>query len=210
MGDGARCRTIDRAVLASLTPTGDIPKRPVGVSSDAIERAKNGDREALEELLRTHHEQVHRMLAHLVGRTADLDDLRQQVLLLIVQNLRKFRGDSALSSWIAGICVNVARTYFRSKKRRNARIVPEHETAPEPASPNDPVARFESREQLAKSEAALATLSPNQRAAFILASIYGHTVDEIAQITGALRSTTRMRLRYGRKKFFRALEEKVE
>ncbi len=149
------------------------------------------------------------MLAHLVGRTADLDDLRQQVLLLIVQNLPKFRGDSALSSWIIGICVNVTRTYFRGKKRRNDRIVPEAENALEPASPNDPVARLEQRQQLARSEAALATLSPDQRAAFILATVYGHTVDEIAAITGALRSTTRMRLRYGRKKFFRALEEKV-
>jgi RNA polymerase sigma-70 factor (ECF subfamily) len=179
------------------------------VSPETIERAQAGDRQALEELLRSHYEQVHRMLVHLVGRSPDIDDLRQSVLLTIVQNLHKFRGESALSSWVSGICVNVSRTHFRSKKRRSDRIVHESDNAREHAAPTDPVAQLESRDQLMKSEAALATLSPNQRAAFVLAAVYGHSVDEIAQIMGAARSTTRMRLRYGRKKFFRALEGKL-
>lgn len=65
--------------------------------------------------------------------------------------------------------------------------------------------RLESRERLKRTEAALDGLSPAQRVVFVLATVYGHSINEIAQLTRSARSTTRMRLYYGRKAFFKAM-----
>lgn len=148
------------------------------------------------------------MLVHLVGRSPDLDDLRQQVLLAVVQGLPRFRADSELSTWIGGICVNVAKTHYRAKRKRSERTVDDGQPAIDETAGGDAFAQLASRADLAAIEAALATLSPEQRACFVLAQVYGHSVKEIAKLTDSAWSTTRLRLYYGRKKFFAALGTK--
>jgi RNA polymerase sigma-70 factor (ECF subfamily) len=172
---------------------------------DLVTRARAGDRPALSALLDHYYDQIHRMLVHLVGRSPDLDDLRQHVLLAIVQGIARFRADSELSTWIGGICVNVARTHHRARRTRQERTVDDGQPAIDVAPGPDAAVRLEQRAELAAAERALAALSAEQRAAFVLATVYGHSVDEIAQIMGAARSTTRLRLYYGRKKFHAAL-----
>ncbi|HEY4181417.1 MAG TPA: RNA polymerase sigma factor [Kofleriaceae bacterium] len=172
---------------------------------EIVARARSGDRQALSTLLDHHYEQIHRMLVHLVGRSPDLDDLRQHVLLSIVQGLPNFRGDSELSTWIGGICVNVAKTHFRSKRVRSERTIDDGQAAIDDARGPDTAAQLESRAELVAVERALATLSPEQRTAFVLATAYGHSVEEIAKMMNAAKSTTRLRLYYGRKKFHAAL-----
>lgn len=172
---------------------------------DLIARARNNDRDALSSILDHYYERIHRMLVHLVGRSPDLDDLRQQVLLGIVRGIAGFRGDSELGTWIGGICVNVVRAHIRAKRTSRERTVDDGQPAIDETVGPDVTARIESRAELVVVESALATLSVDQRAAFVLATVYGHSVDEIATIMKAARSTTRLRLYYGRKKFRAAL-----
>ena len=172
---------------------------------DLLARARQGDRDALSSILDQYYERIHRMLVHLVGRSPELDDLRQQVLLAVVRGIAGFRGDSELGTWIGGICVNVAREYIRGKRTSRERTVDDGQPALDVTAGLDEVARIESRADLIVVERALATLSVDQRAAFVLATVYGHSVEEIATIMKAARSTTRLRLYYGRKKFRAAL-----
>jgi RNA polymerase sigma-70 factor (ECF subfamily) len=172
---------------------------------DLLARARGGDRDALSAILDHYYERIHRMLVHLVGRSPDVDDLRQQVLLAVVRGIGGFRGDSELGTWIGGICVNVARERIRGKRASRERFADDGEPAIDATAGPDVVARIESRAELVAVERALATLSTDQRAAFVLATVYGHSVEEIATIMKAARSTTRLRLYYGRKKFRAAL-----
>jgi RNA polymerase sigma-70 factor (ECF subfamily) len=175
------------------------------LAPDLLARARTGDRDALSEILDHYYERIHRMLVHLVGRSPELDDLRQQVLLAIVRGIARFRGDSELGTWIGGICVNVARAHIRGKRTSRERTIDDGGPAIDATAGPDAAARIESRAELRAVEGALATLSVDQRAAFVLATVYGHSVDEIATIMKAARSTTRLRLYYGRKKFRAAL-----
>ena len=172
---------------------------------DLVARARGGDRDALSTILDHYYERIHRMLVHLVGRSPELDDLRQQVLLVVVRGIAKFRGDSELGTWIGGICVNVCREHIRGKRTASDRNVEDGQAAIDAAEGPDVAARIETRAELVAVERALATLSLDQRAAFVFATVYGHSVDEIASIMKAARSTTRLRLYYGRKKFRAAL-----
>ena len=176
------------------------------IDPDLLARARRGDRDALSSVLDHYYERIHRMLVHLVGRSPDLDDLRQQVLLAIVRGIAGFRGDSELGTWIGGICVNVARAHFRGKHRSKERTVDDGQPVVDETGGPDEVARIQNRAELLAVERALAVLSVDQRAAFVLATVYGHSVDEIATIMNAARSTTRLRLYYGRKKLRAALE----
>jgi RNA polymerase sigma-70 factor (ECF subfamily) len=175
------------------------------IDPDLLARARSGDRDALSAILDDYYERIHRMLVHLVGRSPELDDLRQQVLLAIVRGIAGFRGDSELGTWIGGICVNVARAHVRGIRTSSERTVDDGQPAIDVTAGPDAAARIESRAELRAVEGALAALSVDQRAAFVLATVYGHSVDEIATIMKAARSTTRLRLYYGRKKFRAAL-----
>jgi RNA polymerase sigma-70 factor (ECF subfamily) len=175
------------------------------LDTETLARARTGDKQAISTVLELHYEQIHRMLVHLVGRSPDLDDLRQQVLLAIVQGLPAFRADSSFSTWIGGICVNVAKTHFRTKRVRSERTIDDGQPAIDDTRGHDASAQIESRAELVAVERALGTLSLEQRTAFILANVYGHSVEEVAKMMKAAKSTTRLRLYYGRKKFYAAL-----
>lgn len=175
------------------------------LDTETLARARTGDKQAISTVLELHYEQIHRMLVHLVGRSPDLDDMRQQVLLAIVQGLPSFRADSSFSTWIGGICVNVAKTHYRAKRKRSERTVDDGQPAIDDTRGIDAAAQIESRAELVAVERALGVLSLEQRTAFILATVYGHSVEEVATMMRSAKSTTRLRLYYGRKKFYAAL-----
>ncbi|MBI3184255.1 MAG: RNA polymerase sigma factor [Myxococcales bacterium] len=167
---------------------------------DVVERAAGGERSAQQELLERHHGYVRRMLYRLVGPVPELEDLQQAVMVRVLVGLPRWRRSGALTSWIGGICVNVSKDYLRSRK-----ALPEAEPYLPPMQGGADVHReVEAREQLDRCRRILDRLSPVQRMTFVLRAV-GHSVDEIAELMGAARSTTRLRLYYARKAFCRLL-----
>lgn len=88
--------------------------------------ARDGDVRALEAFVRAGHEQVWRMCAALVDRQA-ADDLAQETFLRAVGALRRFRGESAASTWLLAIarraCIDELRSRGR-RRRRDADLAP--------------------------------------------------------------------------------------
>src|SRR5690349_1435221 len=75
--------------------------------------AQAGDARALDALVRGHVQLVQRLLTRILGPRQDLDDLVQMTFLETLRALPGFRGDSALSTFIAGIAVRIARRAMR-------------------------------------------------------------------------------------------------
>ncbi len=176
---------------------------------DLIERAAAGDRSAQQRVLESQYDFVRRMLYRLAGPSADIDDLHQTVLLRILTSLGSYRADAALSTWVASICVHVCKDHWRRRKVRSVMLTGKgaHAAIDATEGGHDPEGGAIRREQLALARAALEQMPPSQRTAYVLRIVYGYSVDEIAKITNAARSTTRMRLYYGRKTFAKALAE---
>jgi RNA polymerase sigma factor (sigma-70 family) len=175
------------------------------VSADVVVGAKRGNRNDQETLLRAYAGFVRGMLVKLMGRSSDLEDAHQEVMLKILRGLGSYRAESALSTWVAGICVHTASNYFRSRQRL-AREAPDDralDAVEDRASSLD--TQLEARRRVAKLERALSTLSAVQRVAFVLRHVMGHSVEEVATMTGSARSTTRLRLYYARKAFAKAV-----
>ncbi len=171
-----------------------------------LELAKAGDREALKALVEASYEPVRRMLFRFVGPGADLEDLTQMVLMRMLRGLPSYRGESAYSTWLGGICVHISRDYFRRRKVRT--VVTSDDALDEHPSPAQSVdLALADQQRLADAHRALERLSPNHRTVFVLRVVLGHSVDEIATMMNAARSTTRLRLYYARRAFVRAMAE---
>lgn len=178
-----------------------------GLSDDIVERARGGERAAIDAVLRAHYPFIRGMTLRLMGAKADTDDLQQTILIKIAHALPTFRGDASLHTWITTICVNVCRDSLRRTRTRRA-VFDEHTEVGAllgPVEHGTPEHAAVTRERLGGVLAALDQLSVEHRLAFVLKHVYGHSVDEIAQITDSARSTTRMRLYYARKAFTRAM-----
>lgn len=139
------------------------------------------------------------MLYKMTGQHDDLDDLQQEVFVRMLAGLPRYSNRSAFSSWVAGICVNVAREHFRQRKRTGVVLQVEESERLLPVE-----ASHENRVVARGHLQALATLSETQRIAIVLHLLYGHTVVEVAEAMGAAVSTTRLRIYYGRKKLAKA------
>jgi RNA polymerase sigma-70 factor (ECF subfamily) len=182
-------------------------KRP-GLTQDVVSRAAQGDRSAQEEVLNESCDLVRGMLYRMVGPSPDFEDLQQTVLVRVLCGLKQWRQEATFSSWVGSICVNAIRDHFRGQKVR-ARSAAGADSASElerAADPLDTRRQIEAREALAGCWRVLDTLSTDHRMAFVL-RVMGHSVEEIAEIMKAARSTTRMRLYWARKAFMRAMAQ---
>ena len=84
-----------------------------------LERARLGDRQAIEELLARHQAQVYRFGLRMCRNPEDAEDVLQETLLAMARGVRDFRGASSISTWL----YTIARS-FCIKKRRTSKFAP--------------------------------------------------------------------------------------
>ena len=96
----------------------DILESKRGLEGDAcVARAAAGDVRAFEELYEAHLARVHSLIRRMTGGR-DTDELTQDVFVRVWQKLATFRGDSAFSTWLHRLAVNVVIERFRTEATR--------------------------------------------------------------------------------------------
>ena len=174
-----------------------------GASDAVLERARNGDARAFEQLALEIERPLYRHAARMLGPD-DAEDVVQDALLSAWKSMASFEGTS-FRAWVFRIVTNRALDRLRSRKRR-----PELPLDP-PAENDDslnwaePVARgpelsdiAADREALRIVEDALGSIPPDQRAALLLRDVEGFAYEEIATITSTEIGTVKSRIHRGR------------
>lgn len=87
---------------------------------ELLQRWRDGDRAAGEELFERHFDSVARFFRNKVDH--GIDDLIQRTFLACVESRDKFRGDSSFRTYLFGVAHNVLGKHFRSKRRHGDRI----------------------------------------------------------------------------------------
>ena len=83
-----------------------------------VERAQQGDRDALEELYLIHFDRIYSYLHVSVGNKYDAEDLTTQTFLKMLESINRFRWQSApFSAWLFRIAHNLAMDHFRARRR---------------------------------------------------------------------------------------------
>lgn len=177
--------------------------KPAGLSeAEAIERAKQGDGEAFEVLYNLHKRRVYSLCLRMVANTAEAEDLAQEAFLQLFRKIGTFRGESAFSTWLHRLSVNVVLMHLRKK---GLQVVPLDETAEndEEAPKRDygaedlQLAGSIDRLQLQR---AVDRLPPGYRTVFVLHDIEGFEHNEIAGMVGCSIGNSKSQLHKARMK----------
>src|SRR5215217_9572223 len=119
-GDVAGSLTGAFLLLRSDSDEPGMAPRP-SASADCVQRAASGDVRAFEELYHAHLPRVHSLVRRMTGGR-DADELTQDIFVRVWQKLGTFRGDSAFSTWLHRLAVNVVIERFRSETLRRQRL----------------------------------------------------------------------------------------
>jgi RNA polymerase sigma-70 factor (ECF subfamily) len=154
--------------------------------AEAIRRAQRGDAEAFERLYRLHSRRVYSVVLRMVGNTAEAEDLTQEAFLQLFRKIHTFRGDSAFSTWLHRLAVNVVLMKLRKKTlpatSLDETMKPEDESSGpklEIGGPDQALAGSIDRVNL---ERAVAKLPPGYRQVFLLHDVQGFEHNEIASL----------------------------
>ncbi len=166
-----------------------------------IQRCALGDEDACGELVAEHQRMVYQLGIHLLGDHNEALDLSQEVFLRVFRTIQRFRGQSALRTWIYRIVVNQARNRLRWWRRRNRaqqvsleEHVRAHGDLPGPDDPASPDRAFDQKQLAARIWNALEDLPFDQKTAIVLREIDGLSYDEIAFSLGVAVGTVKSRL----------------
>jgi len=165
-----------------------------------VRLAQSGDLVAFERLYRDNERKVFGLCFRLSSDPALAEELTQEVFVRAWRKLSSFRGESAFSSWLYPLTVNVALSERRSRRRRDARIVATEDPASLERAPRTPApeAGFDL-------EKAMAALPPGARAVFVLHDVEGRTHEEIGKLLGLAPGTSKAQLHRARRLLREAL-----
>jgi len=171
---------------------------------ELLERARAGDREALDALIRLHLDDVYRLAYRLLGNRERAEDATQDTFVNVLQALPRFRGESSFRTWLLRIAANAARSHGRRWGRRRETELNESELGL--ADQPDAVRNLEQREAARRVEEALTQLPPKQRLAVAMRIQQGLSYREIAELGGGSEGAARVNYHLGIKRLRELLQ----
>jgi len=84
--------------------------------AELIARAQRGEESAFEALYHAHKRRVYHLCFRMIGNTAEAEELTQEAFLRVFRKIHMFRGDSAFSTWLHRLSVNVVLMRLRKKR----------------------------------------------------------------------------------------------
>jgi RNA polymerase sigma-70 factor (ECF subfamily) len=172
--------------------------------AEAIARAKQGDAEAFESLYDRHKRRVYSLCLRMTANTAEAEDLTQEAFLQLYRKIATFRGESAFSTWLHRLSVNVVLMHLRKK---GLPVVSLEETTQGGSEEDTPKKDFGAEDvALAGSidrlqlQKAVDSLPPGYRTIFVLHDVHGYEHNEIAGIVGCSIGNSKSQLHKARMK----------
>jgi RNA polymerase sigma-70 factor (ECF subfamily) len=179
--------------------------------AEAIRRARNGDRSVFEYLYRLHSRRVYALCLRMVGITAEAEDLTQEAFLLLLRKIHTFRGESAFSTWLHRLVVNLVLMRLRKKSPPivpiEATLGPDDETVSPSIDIGVPDLLLEGSIDRINLERCIAQLPVGYRTIFVLHDIQGYEYREIAGILGRSVSDSKSQLHKARTRLREQLHE---
>ncbi|MBI4499930.1 MAG: RNA polymerase sigma factor [Gemmatimonadetes bacterium] len=170
--------------------------------SEVARLAQSGDQDAFERLYRENVGRIYALCLRLSGDAVHAQSLTQDVFVRAWEKLPSFRGESAFSSWLHRLAVNVVLSGRRVDVRRERRVTITDDLESVPAA-----GTREAPAGLALDlERAIAGLPPGARAVFVLHDIEGYEHQEIAEMTGIATGTSKAHLFRARRLLREALD----
>jgi RNA polymerase sigma-70 factor, ECF subfamily len=179
--------------------------------AEAIRLAQQGDASAFEHIYRLHSRRVYALCLRMVGNPAEAEDLTQDAFLQLFRKIATFRGESAFSTWLHRLSVNVVLMKLRKKTLPETSL--EESTDPEDEV-NGPRREIGGPDLLLTGsidrvhlERAIEQLPPGYRQVFVLHDVQGFEHNEIAGLMDCSIGNSKSQLHKARMRLRELLQE---
>src|SRR6266849_1911330 len=212
LGATRRIRTISGAATGQLAR--QRPAQPVALTeAEAIRLAQAGDAAAFEFLYRLHGRRVYALCLRMLGNPADAEDLAQEAFLQLFRKIATFRGESAFSTWLHRMTVNVVLMRLRKKSlptdSLEETIEPDAESSAPKRDVGAPDLRLSGAVDRVNLERSVEKLPPGYRTVFVLHDVQGYEHNEIADIMGCSVGNSKSQLHKARTRLRELLQEEI-
>jgi RNA polymerase sigma-70 factor (ECF subfamily) len=178
---------------------------------DAIRLAQRGDAAAFERIYRLHSRRVYALCLRMVGNTAEAEDLTQEAFLQLFRKIATFRGESAFSTWLHRLAVNVVLMKLRKKTLPATSLEettePDEETGGPRRDIGAPDLLLTGSIDRVNLQRCIEQLPPGYKAVFVLHDIHGYEHNEIAGIMGCSIGNSKSQLHKARMRLRELLQE---
>ena len=170
-----------------------LQPRAIDTEQGWVERAREGDRSAFEQIYRAYSGKVYGLCLRLTREVTVAEDCTQETFISAWRNLNRFEGRSALGTWLHRIAVNAA--LARGRKGHLEVVPPPKDEAGEE---HEPAMQMDATPPL-DVEAAIESLPEGARHVLVLYGIYGYTHEEAASMLGIAVGTCKAQLHRARR-----------
>lgn len=180
-----------------------------------IKKASGGDMKSFDELVLRYSKRVMNTAYGMLSDYHDASDASQEVFLRVYKSLSSFKGDSAFSTWVYRITVNVCSDILRKRQKHSAVSLDKtdddgaavYDVPDDNANPHE---NAEKAERIDAVRAAVAQLSDEYRTALTLYEFEGVSYESIAEIVKCPVGTVKSRINRAKKQLRKILENKRE
>ena len=190
------------------------PAQPVAwTEAEAIRLAQTGNAAAFEFLYQLHSRRVYALCLRMVGNPADAEDLMQEAFLQLYRKIGTFRGESAFSTWLHRMTVNVVLMRLRKKSlptdSLEETLEPDAENSGPKRDVGAPDLRLSGAVDRVNLERSIEKLPPGYRTVFVLHDVQGYEHNEIADIMGCSVGNSKSQLHKARTRLRELLQEEI-
>jgi RNA polymerase sigma-70 factor (ECF subfamily) len=172
------------------TPTPDVTA--VLTDEEIVDRVRAGQTPLFEVLMRRYNQRLYRIARAILHGDAEVEDVMQETYLRAYAHLDQFAGRARFATWLTRIAVNEAAARARrAPVTVGIPLVYEIEPQPSDENPEQTAVRGEAQALL---DRAIESLSPDDRAVFVLREVEELSTSETAEALGVNEAVIRMRL----------------
>lgn len=180
-----------------------------------IERARNGEEAAFNQIVRIYRKRIFGTIARLIGRPEDVEDVGQEVFVRLYFSLDQLRSPEVFEPWLYRLTVNSAYDYLRKQRRRpESRLADLSEQqvlladAAESGRVRDEAERRTRIREIVQS--LLAAVSEDDRILLTLKEVEGLSLKELEKIYCVNENALKVRLFRARQRVLKAYERSVQ
>jgi len=197
--------------LETTPPAPTAP--PPSADAEVLTRAQAGDHQAFAQLYSLHKRRVYSLCLRMVGNPSEAEDLTQEAFLQLHRKIATFRGDSAFSTWLHRLSINVVLMHLRKKglplTSLDEAMEPTQDDSPGRSFGTPDLALTGSIDRLAL-ERAMIDLPAGYRLIFILHDVEGYEHNEIAAMLECSVGNSKSQLHKARLKLRAALRTAIQ
>lgn len=188
--------------------TAEAEKQKKPTDYELAQKAAAGGGDAFEQIYRRHFRRVFALTLRMLGDPVRAEDMTQEVFVQLFNKIGSFRGESAFTTWLHRMTVNLVLMYFRKASTRSELLTDEGETPVQIVRGTENPETMPIVDRIAL-ERAVQQLPPGYRSVFVLHDVEGYEHEEISKMMGISAGTSKSQLHKARLKLRQLLRQQA-